>query len=107
MDGRLRTFTILSLGVLFCSPLVNPAYLGFVLGALMRDAWAEGRDGIAPSLVLIIGILLGFPGHGFSDRIGAGSILFIIMPCELIILVPPLAAAIIVYGVLYSRTGNI
>jgi len=107
MDGRLRTFTILALGVLCCSTLVNPAYLGFVLGALMRDAWAEGRDGIAPSLVLIIGILLGFPGHGFSDRIGAGSISVIIMPGEQFSLVPPLAAAMIVYGVLYSRAGSL
>src|SRR5260370_19739191 len=60
MDGRLRTFTILARGVLCCSTLVNPAYLGFVLGALMPDGWAESRDGVAPSLVLIISILLGF-----------------------------------------------
>src|SRR5260370_3074954 len=80
MDGRLRTFTILALGVLCCSTLVNPAYLGFVLGALMRDAWAEGRDGIAPSLFLIIATLLGFPGHGFSDSLGAGPISVLIIP---------------------------
>src|SRR5258708_13473542 len=52
MDGRLRTFTILALGVLCCSTLFNPAYLGFFLVALIRVPWPEGRDGIAPSLVL-------------------------------------------------------
>jgi peptidoglycan/LPS O-acetylase OafA/YrhL len=87
--------------------LVKPEYLGFVLGALMRDLWSAGKlRTLTPLIALSVGILFGAPGRGFSERFGLPH-----MHDKLTLgasdgLIPPVAAALIVYAVLKSPSLN-
>jgi peptidoglycan/LPS O-acetylase OafA/YrhL len=97
-DGRIRITLIALLGVVAAT---KPHYLGFVFGALTYELWFAGRlRAFCPILIFSIGILLGAPGHGFSERLG-----FRDLPHNLTFgnadgLIPPVAAALILYAVL-------
>jgi peptidoglycan/LPS O-acetylase OafA/YrhL len=99
-SGVYRVIIILIIGLL---TLMSPHFFGFVLGALLSDLWSTGKlRGYAPLLAFSVGILLGAPGRGFSERIGIP-----LLPHKLTLgfpdgLIPPVAAALIVYAILKS-----
>ena len=107
MLGWMCTATLLMLGLACCTGFFTVAYLGFVLGALIRDAWTEGRVAPAPSLLVVAGVLLGFSAHGFAQRMGLGWLPSILTPGENNSILPPVAAALIMAGLLYSRIGKV
>jgi peptidoglycan/LPS O-acetylase OafA/YrhL len=99
-NDRVRIMITIILGML---TLIRPQYLGFVLGSLMRDLWSAGKLwNVYPSIVFTAGILLGFPGRGFADRVNFPHLYHKLTLGASDGLIPPLAAALIIYGTLRS-----
>jgi len=99
-SGQRRRLIVLLIGF---ATLFMPHYLCFVLGGVMADRWSAGKLRCAvPITALTIGILLGFPGIGFGERLGIPR-----LPPALALgtpdgLIPPIAAALILLAVLNS-----
>ena len=78
-------------------------YEAFVFGALMQEAWTHSRlKQIAPTLALIIGLILGSEGAGFAHRYDLDFLPFSLRPGEKDGMIYPIAAALVVYGCLMS-----
>jgi peptidoglycan/LPS O-acetylase OafA/YrhL len=79
---------------------IRPAYLAFVLGALLHEAYARDRihalGRIAPPVALAVGILLGGAGPDAFERWGMEGL----MPWRLKGAIPVVAAALIIYAVI-------
>ena len=100
-NARARNMILIVTGIV---TLLFPDYFCFVLGALMMEQWSIGKLKYGyPLAALLAGILLGFPGSGFEQRLhipyirhthGALTI------GERGSLIAPLAAALILYAVL-------
>jgi len=84
--------------------LLYPNYLCFVLGAWMMERWSAGKLKFgSPIAALIAGILLGFPGRGFAQRLHIPYIWHTHGAFDIgnsSSLIAPLAAALILYSVL-------
>jgi peptidoglycan/LPS O-acetylase OafA/YrhL len=75
-------------------------YEAFVFGVLMQEAWTHSRlKQIAPTLALIIGLILGSEGAGFAHRYDQDFLPFSLRPGEKDGMIYPIAAALVVYGV--------
>jgi peptidoglycan/LPS O-acetylase OafA/YrhL len=105
--GRDRIAVIAALGVMSFAHIINTAYLGFVFGAFMRDLWAAGSKPVYPFALFLAGILLGFPAHGFLERVGFQRVPTIFALGENESAFASIAAALIVQGALYSRMGEL
>lgn len=105
--GRDRIAVIAALGVMSFVHIINTAYLGFVFGAFMRDLWAAGNKPVYPFALFLAGILLGFPAHGFLERVGFQRVPTIFALGENESAFASIAAALIVHGALYSRMGEL
>jgi peptidoglycan/LPS O-acetylase OafA/YrhL len=78
-------------------------YEAFVFGVLMQEAWTHSRlKQIAPTLALIIGLILGSEGAGFAHRYDLDFLPFSLRPGEKDGMIYPIAAALVVYGCLMS-----
>jgi len=81
----------------------NTIYMGFALGACLREAYVAGRLPKAlPLTALSVGCLLGSVGTGFYDRTGLPHIPSSLMLGNREGMIYPIAAAMIVYGCLAS-----
>jgi len=99
-QGKIRV----ALLVLLAIPcLLSPRYLGFILGALMRERWSRGQLGaFSPTATLVAGVVLGFPATGFAARIGIPHLPHALTLGAADGWIPPIAAAMIVYSTLTS-----
>lgn len=78
-------------------------YEAFVFGVLMQEAWTHSQlKHIAPTLVLIIGLILGSEGAGFAHRYALDFLPLALRPGEEAGMIYPIAAALVVYGCLMS-----
>ena len=100
-SSKTRKVVMMMIGL---GTLLLPQYLCFVLGALMMEQWSVGKLKYGfPLAALFAGILLGFPGAGFEQRLhipyikhSHGALLI----GDTGSLIAPLAAALILYAVL-------
>jgi peptidoglycan/LPS O-acetylase OafA/YrhL len=78
-------------------------YEAFVFGVLMQEAWTHSRlQRVAPTLALIIGLILGSESAGFAHRYGLDFLPLTLRPGEEAGMIYPIAAALVVYGCLMS-----
>lgn len=78
-------------------------YEAFIFGVLMQEAWTNSRlKQVAPTLALIIGLILGSEGAGFAHRHGLDFLPLALRPGEKEGMIYPIAAALVVYGCLMS-----
>jgi peptidoglycan/LPS O-acetylase OafA/YrhL len=78
-------------------------YEAFVFGVLIQEAWTHSRlKRVAPTLALIIGLILGSESAGFAQRHGLGFLPLTLRPGEEAGMFYPIAAALVVYGCLLS-----
>jgi len=106
LSGRARRVVLISIGALSLIGISAPAYVSFVFGALLRDLWAAGHRPFFPSVALLGGALIGFPAVGFADRMGFGGAPTVLALGDPDSIFAAIAAAMIVYGTLYSSFGK-
>jgi peptidoglycan/LPS O-acetylase OafA/YrhL len=102
-SGRARVIVLLFVAA-WIIVFLRPAYLAFVVGALLFEAHHRGilyRWGASfGPIALVLGILLGAPGSGFAERVGLPELPGKLTLGEAHGLIPVLAAGLIVYAVL-------
>ena len=77
-------------------------YEAIVFGALMQE-WTHSRlKPVAPAFALIVGLILGSQSTGFAVRYGLDFLPLALRPGENEGMIPPIAAALILYGCLMS-----
>lgn len=78
-------------------------YEAIVFGALMQEAWTHSRlKPVAPAFALIVGLILGSQSTGFAARYGLDFLPLALRPGENEGMIPPIAAALVLYGCLMS-----
>ena len=93
----------LACGIVILSLTHNIIYIGFALGALLREVYVAGRlPKTLPTVAVIVGCILGSVGTGFYGRTGLPHIPSSLMPGNRDGIIYPIAAAMIVYGCLAS-----